>query len=52
MTKAILSAGAKFGPNEKGKALQRFPLGELEPILGKISVVSLRTTFSGFAFAR
>jgi hypothetical protein len=47
MTDALLQAGAKFGPNQKEALLARFPLKELESILGKIEMGPAQFTFRG-----
>ena len=47
MTAALSTAGAKFGPNQKEDLLARFPLKELEPILGKIEMGPAEFTFRG-----
>ena len=47
MTDAALSSGAIFGPNRKEEILAKFPKTELEPILGKISIVSAEFDFRG-----
>src|SRR6266849_2239275 len=47
MTDALLAAGAKFGPSKKEALLARFPLKELESILGKIEMGPAHFTFRG-----
>jgi len=47
MTDALLAAGAKFGPSQKEALLARFPLKELESILGKIEMGPAHFTFRG-----
>jgi len=47
MTAALSTAGAKFGPNQKEGLLARFPLKELESILGKIEMGPAEFTFRG-----
>jgi hypothetical protein len=45
MTKALRSSGAAFGPGQKEALLARFPIKELEPILGKIQIESTEFIF-------
>jgi hypothetical protein len=47
LTDAVSSAGAIFRPNQKEKILAKFPASELEPILGKIHIVSAELDFRG-----
>jgi hypothetical protein len=47
MTDALSQAGAKFGPDQKEALLARFPVKELEPILGKIEMDVTQFEFRG-----
>jgi hypothetical protein len=47
MAEALLSTGAKFGPNEKTAIATRLPVSKLEPIVGKIQITSIEFTFRG-----
>jgi hypothetical protein len=49
MTDALSQAGAKFGPDRKEALLARFPVKELEPILGKIEMDVAQFEFRGNA---
>jgi hypothetical protein len=47
LTVALRRAGAKFGPDQKEELLARFPVHELEPILGKIEMGPAQFAFRG-----
>ncbi len=47
MTDALLSSGAIFGPGQRERVLAKFPASQLEPILGKIQIVSAQFDFRG-----
>jgi hypothetical protein len=45
MTETLSASGAKFGSNQKEALLARFPVNDLEPILGKIKITSVYFRF-------
>jgi len=47
MTEALLSAGARFGPDQKDALIAEFPVDKLEPMVGKIQITSTKFTFRG-----
>jgi hypothetical protein len=46
-TSALRAAGGKFGPNGNNEVVASFHADMLEPVLGKIQIVSTKFTFRG-----